>query len=196
MHVQDEEMRTRDFLLRKAGLFNLIRARWRALSGAEGFTLIELVLAVGIGAVLLSGAVLSIYQVLVTTDHATDQVVALADINSAALAIRNDLLMAMTTDLSSTPQSSANLTWFDYTSSFGTGFQTDYNTVYTLSGKELRRFYNSSTNYSIVGRNVTSLSFTQSEKLVTVVISTSNTTRPSGTETLRFTVHLRPEEIN
>ena len=160
----------------------------------KGFTLIELVLALAVGSVILTGAVFSIYNVLVTTGRSSSQVVALADINRAALAIKNDLLMAQITDLvDGVPKSSANLTWIDYTSSFGSAFQTDHFASYTRSGKNLLRNYDGSV--SIVGRNVTSISFTQSGKAVTVVIATSNTTAPSGTETITFTVHLRSEEV-
>ncbi|MBM2825923.1 MAG: hypothetical protein HW402_1587 [Dehalococcoidales bacterium] len=163
-----------------------------------GFTLIELVLALAVGAVILTGAVGGIYQVLVATGRSTNQVVSLTDINRAALAIKNDLLMAQTTDLvDGVPKISANLTWVDYTSSFGTGFQTNHSASYTLSGKQLRRTYDGAV--SIVGRNVTSISFTQSVtqtgKAVTVIISSSNTTPPSRLETITFSIHLRTEEI-
>lgn len=159
----------------------------------RGFTLVEMALAVAVGAVILTGAILSTFQIMVATGRGSSQTVALADINRAAFAIKNDLLMAQVTDLSSAPKSEANLTWYDYTSSFGTSFQTDHSSSYSLSGRELRRTYDGAT--SIVGRNITSLSFTQSGKAVTVVISSSNTTPPSQIETITFTVHLRPEEV-
>lgn len=164
----------------------------------RGFTLIELLLTLAVGSVILTGSVLSIYSIMVTTGRSNNQAVALTDIDTAALAIRNDLLMAQMTDfVNGVPQSSANLTWYDYTSSFGTGFQTNHVASYALSGKELLRNYDGTV--SVVGRNVTSISFTQQEtergKLVTVVISTNNSTSPSQTKTIAFSVHLRPEEI-
>lgn len=163
---------------------------------AAGYTLLELMIALAISAAILSSAVVAVYHVLVTSDRSVDQTIALADANRAALTIRNDLMMAMTTDLSSTPKSSANLTWFDYTSSFGTSFQTNHTAIYTLNGKELRRFYDSTTNFSIIGRNISAISFTQSGKAVTVAITSSNTTLPSRSKSIQFTVHLRPEEIH
>lgn len=160
----------------------------------KGFTLIELLLALAVGSMILTGAVLSIYSILVTNARGNGQVVALTDINRAVLAIRNDLLMAQTTDLADgVPKNSANLTWFDYTSSFGSTFQTDHAASYRLSGRELQRTYDGEV--SIAGRNITSISFTRTGKSVTVVISTSNTTLASGIETLNFSVHLRSEEI-
>ena len=160
----------------------------------KGFTLIELVLALAVGSVILTGAVMSIYNVLVTTGRGSNQVVALTDINRAALAIKNDLLMAQTTDLvDGVPKSSANMTWYDYTSSFGSAFGTDHSASYSLAGGELRRTYDGVV--SIVGRHVTSISFTQTGKAVTVIISSGNAILASGVETLNFSVHLRTEEV-
>jgi len=160
----------------------------------KGFTLIELVLALAVGSIVLTGAVLSIYSILVTTGRGSHQTVALTDINRAALVIRNDLLMTQTTDLvDGVPKSSANLTWIDYTTSFGGDGSTSHSSIYTLAGKQLQRNYDGTV--GIVGRNVTSISFTRSGQAVTVIIATSNTTPPSGIETIKFSVHLRPEEI-
>ena len=99
---------------------------------SKGFTLVEMVLALAIGTVILGGAVRSIYQVLVTSSRGINQVIALSDANIAALIIKNDLLMARTTNLGSTPVTSANLSWTDYTSSFGSSFQTLYSVNYSL----------------------------------------------------------------
>ena len=179
-----------------------MREKGFILSKTEGFTLIELVLALAVGSIVLTGAVLSIYSILVTTGRGSDQAVALTDINQAALAIRNDLLMAQATDfVDGVPKSTAELTWTDYTSSFGSANYTSHSSVYALSGKQLRRTYDGTT--SIVGRNVVAISFTQSTEFaqdanrvkVAVTISTNNTTSPSQLETVQFSVHLRPEEV-
>ena len=172
-----------------------MREKGPVLNRVEGFTLIEMLLALAVGGIILTGAVLSIYSIMVTTGRSSSQVVALTDINRATLAIKNDLLMAQTTDLvDGVPKSSANLTWIDYTSSFGSDFLTPHSASYARSGRQLRRTSENGT-VSIVGRNVTSISFTQSGKAVTVIISSSNTTPPSGIETITFTVHLRSEEV-
>lgn len=164
----------------------------------KGFTLVELLVALAVGAVILTASVLSIHSIMVTNVRGNRQVVALTDVNRAALAIKNDLLMAQTTDLvDGVPKNSANLTWYDYTSSFGTSFGTDHYASYSLVGKELRRTYDGVV--SIIGRNVTSVSFTQSTvqtgKAVTVIISTNNSTLASENETLKFSIHPRTEEV-
>ena len=167
----------------------------------KGFSLIELLLALAIGGVVLAGASLSIYSVLIPTVRGTGQVTALADVSGAALAIKNDLLMAQSTDLTDgVPANSVNVTWFNFTSSFGTSFMTDHFASYTLSGRQLQRTYDG--NVSIVGRNVVSIRFTQvtdvtqGVKSVTVVVASGNTTLAPGIETLTFNVHLRTEAVN
>ncbi|MBI4283533.1 MAG: type II secretion system protein [Chloroflexi bacterium] len=164
----------------------------------KGFTFIELLVSLAVSSVILTVAVPGIYRVLVTTGKGSHQTVALTDINQAALAIKNDLLMAQATDLvDGAPKSSANLTWIDYTTSFGTAGWTSHSSTYALSGKELRRTYYNGNNSTVstVARNITSLSFTQNDKSVSVVIASNNTTSPAGVESIRFSVHLRPEEI-
>ena len=160
----------------------------------KGFTLIELLVALAVSSLILTGAVQAIRSILVTNVSGEGQVVELTDVNRAALAIKNDLLMAQTTDLvDGVPKGSANLTWYDYTSSFGSPFGTDHSASYSLVGTKLRRTYDGSE--SIVGRYITYIRFTQVGKSVNVVISSSNTTLASGTEMLNFCVHLRTEEV-
>ena len=163
------------------------------VSKAEGFTLIEVILALAVGSVILTGAVLSIYSIMVGTGRGNSQTVALTDIDQASLAIKKDLLMTQTTDLGATPKSSANLTWTDFTS-FGSSNQTkNHSSAYTLSGNQLRRTYDGT--LSIVGRKVTSVSFTQSGNFVTVVITANGGGTANQTQTLRFSSHIRMEAI-
>ena len=126
----------------------------------KGFTLLELLVATAVGAVILTGVVLSIYQVVWGTARSNSQAVALTDINSAVLAIKKDLMMTQSTNLTDgVPQSSVMLSWIDYTF-FATENETAYHsTTYVLSGTDLRRTYDGTV--SIVGRRITSIDFTQ-----------------------------------
>jgi prepilin-type N-terminal cleavage/methylation domain-containing protein len=164
----------------------------------KGFTLIETLATLAITSLLLAVIVLTIYTIIVTNDRGNDRVTALTDINGAVYAIKNDLMMAQDTDLTiGVPKNSVNLEWYDYTSSFGTDFQTYHSSSYQLVGRELQRTYDG--DMSIVGRNVISLSFEQSIDLslssIAVIISTSDSPDDSRVETLQFSVHLRSEEI-
>ena len=160
----------------------------------KGFTLFELLVALAISSVILLGLVLSIHHIVVGTDRNTSQTVALADVNQAALAIKRDLQMAQYSDLTSFPQSSALFTWTDYTS-FPTGNKT-HSSSYMLSGNNLLRTYDGT--QSIVGRNITSVSFskdTQNERIVNVIITSTGPGAAKEEDTLEFSVCLRSEEF-
>ena len=158
----------------------------------RGFTLIELLVAMAVGGLVMTAALGIIYQMVGGTPRTNSQVIALADVNQAALAIKNDLLMAKTTDLNSTPKSSATLSWIDY-SSFESVNNTPHASIYTLSGTQLRRTYDGTT--SIVGRRVSSINFTQNGQFVAVVITASGGGASPQTATVRFSAHIRPEEL-
>ncbi len=164
----------------------------------RGYTLIELLVAMAVSTVILSGSVGAIYAILAGSQRSNAQAVSLTDVDVAAMTIRNDLLMAQSANLSG---SSATLSWYNYTSSFGTSFETYYSANYTLlPNKQLWRTFGTSANLttSLAGRNVSSLSFTPqgivgAGGLVSVTISSSNTTARSQPRTLSFSVHMRPE---
>jgi hypothetical protein len=138
--------------------------------------------------------VATLYSILVTTGRGSQQVLALTDIDQAALSIKKDLLMAQTTNLNATPQSTANMTWIDYTTSFGSANHTEHSAIYSLSGNQLLRNYDGTV--SIVARRVTSVSFTQSDNFVTISITTTGGGTPVQTETVRFNSHMRTEVAN
>jgi len=157
----------------------------------RGFTLVEILLAVAIGGIIMAGAATAVYHTIVGTDRTSSQVTVLADVNQAALAVKKDLQMAHTTDLSGTPQNSAQLNWTDYTG-FESGNQT-HSISYVLSDANLLRTYDGTE--SIVGRNITSVSFAQNDRVIDVVITSSTSGSSPKSETLEFSVFLRTEEV-
>ena len=135
---------------------------------------------------------MSIYQVVWGTDRSNSQVVALTDIDGAALAIKKDLIMTQDTDLTEgVPQSSVSLTWIDYTS-LATANQSAHYSSYALSSTELQRTYDGTLN--IMGRNITSISFTQEGKVIDIVITATGPGAAQKSETLRFSTCIRAEE--
>ena len=157
----------------------------------KGFTLIELLVALAVGIVLLTSALLGFQQVVVGTGRSNSQVIALNDVNRAALAIRKDLMMTQNTDLTDVSQSSVWLGWTDYTS-FETGNLT-HSSSYTLSGTELQRTYDGTV--SIAGRNITSVGFTKNGRVIDVVITAAGSSDPQRSETLKFSVLIRTEGL-
>lgn len=156
----------------------------------KGFTLLELLLALGVSGILLGSAVLSIYQVSWGTIRTNDQLSALTAVNSPARYIRQDLQMAQFTNLSDgdpSPQSSLSMYWLDMTL-FSTG--TNSHTVeYSLSSTELYRTYNGTT--SVVGRGITYIGFKQNGEHINCVITADASDSGQQTKTLEFTVRMR-----
>ena len=155
----------------------------------KGFTLIELLVALAVGGLVIMSAVAVIYQVMWGTSRTNSQVVALTDVHQAALRLKKDLEMTQTTDLTDGyPQDSATLSWTDYTS-FDPEENKDHSSSYELLGNELQRTYDGTT--SIVGRNITSVNFTQDGRVINVVITATEGDVTPRSETLEFSVYLR-----
>ncbi len=160
-----------------------------------GFTLIELLVTLAIGSVILVGASMSFYQIVWGTGRNNSQVVALTDVNQAALAIKKDLMMTQTTDLTDgdpVPQSSVTLSWTDYTG-FSSENSTSHNCQYTLSGTVLQRTYDGV--MSIVGRHITDLGFTQNGRVINVTITATGSSVPQRSATVEFSGFIRAEVI-
>lgn len=161
----------------------------------KGFTLIEVLVVVAVGGVITLGALLTFYQIILGTGRNNSQVIAVADVNQAALAIRKDLEMTQSVNLTDgdlTPQGSVMLSWTDYTT-FDSDNATFHSSNYTLSGTVLRRNYDGVV--GIVGRNITYLGFTRTGRLINVVITATGTEIPPKSETLEFSVMIRYEEV-
>lgn len=160
----------------------------------KGIVLIELLGAMAVGSLVMVGALAVIYQVVWGTSRANSQVTSLVDVDQAALAVKRDMAMTQTTDLidgDSVPRSSISGNWTDRTM-FGTGNQT-HSIAYALSGTNLLRTYDGTA--SIVGRRITSLGFTRSGRVITVLITATSARALPRSETLRFSVYTRRDDL-
>ena len=130
------------------------------------------------------------------SDRSNSHIKALTDVNYAVLAIKRDLIVTQETDLTDgnpIPQSSVNLTWTDYTG-FGSENQTrDHYSSYALSGTKLLRTHDGTV--SIVGRQITSLGFTQDGRVISVVITATGSGASQRDETLKFSAYIRAEGL-
>ncbi len=152
----------------------------------KGFTLLELLVAMAVGGVVMAGALAAVYQVVWGTSRTNSQVVALNDVHQAALQLKKDLEMTQSADL---PGGAAiNLSWTDYTS-FDLEENKNHTSSYVLSNGELQRTYDGT--MSIVGRNITSVSFTQDDRVINVAITATAGDMSPRSETLEFSVYLR-----
>ena len=159
----------------------------------RGFTLVELLVALAVGSVVITGTLLTIHQVVYGTIRARSQTVALNDVNFAAARIKEDIIMAQSTSLTDgypVPCSSLTLSWVDYTL-FASEQQNLHLCMYTLSGTELLRTYDGTV--SIVGRNITSIGFTRNGRVITCNITATDTSVQERSKTLTFSMRMRPD---
>ena len=171
----------------------------------KGFTLVELLVALAVGSLVIVGALGATYQVVWGTSRTNSQVVALTDAHQVALRLKKDLEMAQLDEgdflsggavvITLTPGGpTATLGWTDFTS-FDPGENKEHTSGYELlSNGELQRTYDGI--MSIVGRNVTYISFTQNpdgnnDRVIGVVITATEGDMTPRSETLEFSVYLR-----
>lgn len=160
--------------------------------GQKGFTLVELLLALAIGSVITMGTMVSIQQVLIGTDRSNSQVVALADVNRAVMAIKKDLMLTQSANITDIPQSSVRLSWIDYTG-FSSDNWTSHSSTYILSGTNLQRTYDGVT--SIIGRHIKSVGFTKNGRVISVVITAAGSGASKREKTIEFSAYIRSEGL-
>ena len=166
----------------------------------KGFTLIELLVALAVGGLVIMSALGVIYQVMWGTSRTNSQVVALTDVHQVALRLKKDIVMAQldegdfptdgTTVITLTPGGpTATLGWTDYTN-FDPEENKEHTSAYDLlDDGMLQRTYDGAT--SIIGRNITSVNFTQDGRVINVVITATEGDVTPRNETLEFSVYLR-----
>ena len=161
----------------------------------RGFTLIEVLVTLAIGSVLLTGGLLTVNQILVSTGRSNSQVIVLDEVHRAALWIKKDIQAHSSADLIDLQSGNATFSWTDQTGLEPEDERSHYIT-YSLSDTELVR--STSDNITmILGRSITSVTFTndaQDDRLVNVVITATSSTFPPRSETLTFSVYRRSEE--
>ena len=165
------------------------------LSGAGGFTLVELLVALAITSLLVPVITSSMFQIVRGTDRNNSENIALADLDAVTSWLSRDLSQAKSTDLVECPttQTSVRVDWLDETD-WGEAEPAHY-AIYSIDPgtTNLIRDYDGS--LSIIGRHVAAI--TLCEVLASGVIEMNITTTATGastsTKTLYLTVTPRPE---
>ena len=160
----------------------------RALWGQRGMTLLELLVAAAVGAVLTTGAAAAIYQSGKLARWGGDELRAWHDIRSGVYWMGRDIPMAETTDLvdGAGPVSSLSLTWTEHSEAG----DIPHTSSYYLVGSELKRDYDGSV--ITVARHIQSLGFSLSQRLITVSLS-SSPGEPAAAENMTYMIYLRPD---
>ena len=163
----------------------------------KGFTLIEIMAVMAVGGMIMTVALLSIYQVVWGSARTNDQVAALTDVNYASLWIKKDLQMAQYTDLTEgvPQQGSVTLSWIDNTGFVEEEEDRTHSANYTLSGTELVRSYDGTPR--VVGRYISDIWFTQEGRVITCSITATGPGILEREEMLGLSIvtHMRTEEL-
>ena len=158
----------------------------------NGFTLIEILVALPIGTAILLVVVAGIFQIMRGGVNMSEKGIAMADIDLAFTWLSRDLVQAQETSLSdgADPVSAMTISWSDLTHWAHDADSIDHSITYTLSGTTLRRTYDGEE--TIVARYVTDIGFSINGRVFTVTL----TSRPSeiGSEVTRsFSTEMRTD---
>lgn len=155
-------------------------------NGQRGITLVELLVATSITALLVGGLTAAILMVMSASQRGSDQTTALHDIRNAAYWITTDSEMASRTDLvdGAVAVDSVALQWTD-------GDGNSYSSSYWLSDTKLMRQDNNATR--AVAWHVTSVDFSISGDLLTFSLESSPPGRYRVSKTTTGKAYLRPD---
>jgi len=156
----------------------------------KGFTIIELLVSIGITAILVPLISFMIIQIVRGGPVITQRSVAIADIDSASHWLNRDLVLAQTTNLvdGAPPISFMSLDWSDLTAWAGDTGEIEHSVSYTLAGTELRRDYDGEG--SIVGKYLSNVSFSLEDGVFNVTL-TSQPGQADTAVTRSFSVEIR-----
>ena len=161
-----------------------------SMRGQRGFTLLELLVALGIGALVMPVVVVSIFQMTRGTARINRDLVIQQDLDNASAYFTRDLSQAQTTDLPADglPYASMRVDWVDETGWGAESGDPEHYAIYSLSGSAFQREYDGVV--SIVARNVESVLFSRTGDFVTVSISS---TYGGATENLSYYISPRSD---
>jgi len=160
------------------------------LSGQKGFQLIEVILALCVTAIIMTIVVNFVFFEVRGTTIAKVSVSASQELGNAGRSLRKDVMMAQSSDLDieSTPADNLTLSWIEWYKLSAI----PHVSTYWLSGNDLKRDYDGVV--TIVARNISSISFSQNGRMITVLITTTPPFVPTETVEQAFNVWLRPLE--
>ena len=155
--------------------------------GQKGFTLIEMLATLGVGGMVLSSASALYFHEVRGVATINSSVAASDDIGNVGRSLSGDAMMTKSSDLveGAAPVDTLTLTWTELYKLAGT----PHTSTYWLFNSELKRDYDGAV--TTVAREISSIAFSQTDRVITVVISASSSTYPK-TFQQTFRVRLRP----
>jgi prepilin-type N-terminal cleavage/methylation domain-containing protein len=147
------------------------------MRGQKGFTITELIVTVAITGLIVSFFGTAVYQTITVTEYGNDKMIATHELQNAAHWVSLDGQMART----ASGGSELVLTLPD-----------DSIITYAVENRELHRTAGES--QMTLARNISSISFSVENRLITMAITSSPQGRPNVSEQGTYKVCLRVEE--
>lgn len=165
-------------------------------NGQRGFTLIEILVAMAVGGMLLSGLVVAIFQTFGVTLSSSTQITALENIKNAAYWITKDVRMAATTNLADGGNSTNSLIldWTNWYDENGELNPVDHHCEYTVSGTDVVRNYDYGVDIRTVGRYISNIQFSRQGQIIFATITTFLEGKPETAEQMTYHLYLQPKE--
>jgi len=161
----------------------------------KGFMFIEMLVALGVGTVILFGVVGSIFLVMRGVPEITKEAVALADIDRAAHWLTRDVAMGLNANLvnGALPVAQMTITWIDFTKAAELEGSGSHSVSYTWLPEtgELQRNYDGV--ITIVGSHLTHVGFSLNDSSVTVTLTSSIDEESRSTVTRAYKILMRGE---
>jgi len=160
----------------------------------NGYTLLEILVMLPVTAVLVGAIVGSMFLIARNTIEIRNETTVHAAIDNAAHWLTRDILMGQSIDiLEGAPAvDTVRLTWTDFTG--GVGNEQSHYVIYTHSGTQLWREYDSIDNSYVIARDMEDVSFTISGDVVTVILTCTLEYAPSSTVTRSYEIEMRTRE--
>jgi len=162
----------------------------REQSGQRGFNLVDFMTAFGIIAIVLSTLVGLFWNEVRGSATARVAVAASSEIDNACRSLSQDCIMAQSSDLidEAAPVDQLTLTWTEWYNLTAA----PHVSTYWLSGTDLKRDYDGTV--TTVARNISSVTFSQTGRVITVVVASTPPWVPAKTVERTLRVWLRPLE--
>jgi hypothetical protein len=147
------------------------------MKGEKGFTLTGLLINVAITGLIVSLLGTAVYQIITVTEYGNDQMIAVHELQNAAHWVSLDGQMAKT----ATGGDELVLNMPDESS-----------ITYGVVNRELYRIADDS--QMTLARNISSVSFSVEERIITMTVTSSPQGRPNVSEQRTYKICLRPTE--
>lgn len=170
----------------------------RVKNSQKGFTLIEILVAMLVGGMLLSGLVVAIFQTFGITSRSSTQITALEEVRNVAYWISKDVRMSDNTSLVyGVEEDGVDLFWTSWYDDNSELSPVDYHSEFKFVGGGVERELKKggvSIDITTKGKYISDIEFSLQGSIIVVTITSSPEGRPETAEQKTYYMYLQPKE--